>query len=200
VKKVGLPARKLDRKYTYGDYRTWPNDERWELIDGVAWNMSPAPSTSHQGILGELYIQVAPGLKGTRCRVYLSAFDVLLPDSAEQAEDDVANVVQPDLTGICDPSKIAERGCFGPPDWVVEILSPWTMKKDLDHKFALYERKRVPEYWIIDPGHKILHVYRLGDSGKYGDPLILERGAEVPCPLGSGITVHLEPLFAAALT
>ena len=51
--KVGLPARKLDRVYTYADYRTWPDDERWELIDGVAWNMSPTPPSRHQGILGE---------------------------------------------------------------------------------------------------------------------------------------------------
>ena len=50
---MGLPARKMDRRYTYADYRTWPNDERWELIDGVAWNMSPAPNRRHQGLLGE---------------------------------------------------------------------------------------------------------------------------------------------------
>ncbi len=197
---MGLPARKTDRRYTYGDYRTWPEDERWELIDGVAWNMSPAPSASHQALLGELYLQVAPGLKGTPCRVFLAAFDVLLPESADQREDDVPNVVQPDLTGICDASKIAERGCFGAPDWVVEILSPWTMKKDLDAKFSLYERNHVREYWVIDPGHRTLHVYRLEESGKYGDPLILERSAELACPIGNGIVVRLEPVFAAALT
>ena len=149
---MGLPARKLDRRYTYGDYRTWPDDERWELIDGVAWNMSPAPSSGHQGLLGELHIQVAPALKGTGCRVYLAPFDVLLPDSAGQNEDDVASVVQPDLTGICDASRITPRGCFGAPDWVVEIISPWTMKKDLNEKFTLYERNHIREYWLIDPG------------------------------------------------
>ncbi len=61
---MGLPVRKLDRLYTYADYRTWPDDERWELIDGVAWNMSPAPAPRHQEILGALHLQVAPSLSG----------------------------------------------------------------------------------------------------------------------------------------
>lgn len=195
---MGLPARKLDRRYTYGDYRTWPEGERWELIDGVAWNMSPAPSSPHQGILGELYIQVAPGLKGSGCRVFLAPFDVLLPASAGQAEDDVPNVVQPDLTGICDKSKITLRGCFGAPDWVVEILSPWTLKKDLDTKFSLYERHGVQVYWLIDPGNRTLHIYRLDAKGRYGEAQILERDAEVACPIGSGIVVRLAEVFAAA--
>jgi Uma2 family endonuclease len=196
--KVGLPARKLDRRYTYAEYRTWPDDERWELIDGVAWNMSPAPSSRHQGILGELHIQVAPHVKGTGCRVFLAPFDVLLPESGSQGEDDVPNVVQPDLTGICDSSRITERGCCGAPDWVVEILSPWTLKKDLDAKFALYERHGIRDYWVIDPGSRTVHVYRLEAEGRYGDPLILEKDSEIRCPIGSGIVVHLAELFAGA--
>jgi len=198
VKKVGLPARKLDRRYTYADYRTWPDDERWELIDGVAWNMSPAPSSTHQAILGELHIQVAPHVKGTHCRVFLAPFDVLLPETGGQREDDVPNVVQPDLTGICDASRITERGCFGAPDWVVEIISPWTLKKDLDAKFALYERNGIREYWVIDPGSRTVHVYRLEVSGRYGDSVIHEKDAEIPCPVGSGIVVHVAELFAGA--
>jgi Uma2 family endonuclease len=198
VKKTGLPARKLDRRYTYGDYRTWPDDERWELIDGVAWNMSPAPSSRHQGILGELCVQVAPHVKGTQCRVFLAPFDMLLPETTGEREDDVSNVVQPDLTGICDPSRITLRGCFGVPDWVVEILSPWTMKKDLDAKFALYKRNRVREYWVIDPGSRTMHVYRLEPSGTYGDGVIFEKDAQIPCPAGSGIVVRMAEVFAAA--
>jgi Uma2 family endonuclease len=198
VKKMGLPARKLDRRYTYADYCTWPEDERWELIDGVAWNMSPAPSSWHQGILGDLHIQVAPYVKGTRCRVFLAPFDVLLPESGSQSEADVPNVVQPDLTGICDASRITERGCFGAPDWVVEILSPWTLKKDLDAKFALYERNAIREYWVIDPGSRTVHVYRLEASGRYGDSIIFEKDAEIPCPIGSGIVVRIAEMFAGA--
>jgi Uma2 family endonuclease len=198
VKKVGLPVRKLDRRYTYADYRAWPDDERWELIDGVAWNMSPAPSTRHQEILGELYLQVAPSLKGTPCRVFLAPFDVLLPETSIQRENDVPNVVQPDLTVVSETSRITERGCFGAPDWVVEILSPWTLKKDLDAKFALNERSGIREYWVIDPGSRTVHVYRREASGRYGDPLILEGDAQVPCPVSPGTVVRLAELFGAA--
>jgi Uma2 family endonuclease len=194
-----LKTRKLDRSYTYADYRAWPENERWELIDGVAWNMSPAPSSRHQSILVELCVQVAPHVKGTRCRVFVAPFDVLLPETGSQREDDVPNVVQPDLTGICDPSRITERGCFGAPDWVVEILSPWTLKKDLDAKFDLYERSGIREYWVIDPGSSTIHVYRLEASGKYGDSIIFEKNAEIPCPVGSGIVVHAAEVFAAGL-
>lgn len=193
---MGPPARKFDRRYTYADYKTWPDDERWELIDGVAWNMSPAPSSWHQGILGELYIQVAPSIKGTGCRVFFAPFDVLIPETAGQAEDEIPHVVQPDLTGICDLSKIVTKGCVGAPDWVVEILSPWTLKKDLDAKFSLYERSGVREYWIIDPGNHTVHVYRREASGKYGDPLILEAGETLRCPIGPGAAVSLSELFA----
>ncbi len=195
---MGLPVRKLDRRYTYADYRTWPDDERWELIDGVAWNMSPAPSTWHQAILGELHLQVAPFLKGTSCRVFLAPFDVLLPETDTQREDDVSSVVQPDLTGVYDASRITERGCFGAPDWVVEILSPWTLKKDLDAKFALYERHGIREYWVIDHGSRTVHTYRREATGRYGDPSILEGDARVPCPIGFEIEVRLRELFAAA--
>ncbi len=194
---MGLPVRKLDRRYTYADYRTWPDDERWELIDGVAWNMSPAPSPWHQSLLGELYLQVAPSLRGTPCLVFLAPFDVLLPETGNQPEDDVPNVVQPDLTVVCDASRITKRGCFGSPDWVVEILSPWTLKKDLDAKFALYEHHGVREYWVIDPGSRTVHVYRRERSGKYGDPLILGEDAELPCPVGSATVVRLKELFTA---
>ncbi len=193
---MGLPARKTDRRYTYADYRTWPDDERWELIDGVAWNMSPAPAPGHQEMLGALYLQVAPFLKGTPCRVFLAPFDVLLPEQDTQEEDAVPNVVQPDLTVICDSTRMTPRGCFGAPDWVVEILSPWTLKKDLDAKFSLYERHGISEYWVIDPGSRTLHLYRLEPGGRYGDAVILEKDAELPCPVGQGIVVRLSELFS----
>ena len=48
-----IPKRKSDERFTYADYMTWPEDERWELIEGEAWDMSPAPNTEHQ-ILGQI--------------------------------------------------------------------------------------------------------------------------------------------------
>ena len=75
------PLRKADRRYTYGDYKTWPDDERWELIDGVAWNMSPAPSRAHQRISMRFLMQITPCINEKDCEVYHAPFDVLLPDS-----------------------------------------------------------------------------------------------------------------------
>ncbi len=110
--KVGLPARKLDRRYTYGDYRTWPEDERWELIRGVAWSMSPA-------------------------------------------------------------------------------------RKDMGEKTQVYEAGGVREYWIVDPGNRCGHVFRLKD-GHYGDPVIHEEPGVVSSATLEGLAVRLEDLFRAA--
>lgn len=126
---VGLPARKDDRLYTYGDYRTWSEDERWELIDGVAFDMSPAPSTAHQALSTELAYAIRAFLGRSGCRVFAAPFDVLLPAAPDQPEDEVATVVQPDLAVVCDPSRLRGFGCFGAPDWIIEILSPYTSRR-----------------------------------------------------------------------
>ena len=201
---MGLPARKTDRRYTYGDYRSWPEDERWELIDGVAWNMSPAPSVDHQRVLGRLYRQIAgflEGQKDTPCEVFLAAVDVLLPASADQEMDEVDTVVQPDLLVVCDPARILPRGCWGAPDLAIEILSPWTSKKDLADKHGLYARHGVREYLILDPQGRWLHVYRLAPDRSYGDPevYVLEPGRPVPrVPLEvlEGFDLDLARVFA----
>ncbi len=194
---MGEPARKLDRRYTYGDYRKWPEEERWELIDGVAWNMSPAPGRYHQSISMELLRQIANYLEGKNCRVYHAPFDVLLPDTPGQEEDDVPTVVQPDIAVICDKTKLTEKGCTGAPEWLVEILSPYTSRKDMAVKFELYGRHGVQEYWIIDPGNTFVHVYLLDDSGHYPeDPAIYLKEDTVPCTVLEGLTIELDNVFA----
>ena len=97
---MGLPLRKADRIYTYGDYRTWPEDERWELIEGTAWNMSPAPGRFHQKISIEFSAIIRNFLRGKDCEVYAAPFDVLLPALGEEEEDEVTTVVQPDISVI----------------------------------------------------------------------------------------------------
>ena len=169
VKIVGEPARKSDHRYTYGEYRTWPDDERWELIDGVAWNMSPAPAPRHQRVLIEIARRMADYLEGKKCRVYPAPFDVLLADDPREDEDEVATVVQPDISVVCDPSKITERACVGAPDLAVEILSPSTTWKDVEIKRKLYERHGVREYWLVDPGNHVIHLYMLQDNGRYSE-------------------------------
>ncbi len=158
--KMGLPLKKTDRHYTCGDYRTRPDDERWELIEGEAWNISPAPSSSHQGLATGLAARIYMHLRGSACRAFIAPFDVLLPESPGQDDDQVDTVVQPGVSVICDRSKITPRGCRGAPDPAIEILSPYTAAKDMRVKRDLYERHGVPEYWIVDIGNRCVHVHR----------------------------------------
>lgn len=138
------------QRFTYADYRRWPSDERWELIDGEAFNMSPAPSRRHQEVVGEIFRQTANFLQGKPCRAYVAPFDVRLPQ-ADEADDQTRTVVQPDIAVICDFAKLDDQGCRGAPDWVVEVISPLTAAKDHIKKRALYERHGVKEYWLVHP-------------------------------------------------
>ena len=190
------PAIKADQVYTYGDYRTWPDDERWELIEGTAWNMSPAPARAHQEILGGLFQQIKNHVDGSSCKVYAAPFDVLLPTAQETEEDDVTTVVQPDISVICDPNRLTTKGCTGAPDWIVEILSPGTSKKDYSNKMTLYQKHGVREYWIVDPGNRFVHVYLLGGDNRYPDaPEIFLGSVTVPCTVLAGLEIDLSSIF-----
>ena len=191
-----IPLRKADRHYTYGDYKKWPDEERWELIDGVAWDMSPAPNRQHQGISGELFKQIINFLEDKPCEIYAAPFDVLLPELDETEEDNVSNVVQPDISVICDPEKLTDKGCTGAPDWIIEIESPFTAKRDMYHKFRLYERHGVREYWIVDPGNRYIHVYVLDEKGKYPEePEVYLGGDSISCTVLEGLVIELDRLF-----
>jgi Uma2 family endonuclease len=195
MKKMGLPEKKTDRRYTYGDYRTWPDEERWELINGTAWNMSPAPSRKHQKILLRLTLCIGNFLQYGPCEVYPAPFDVLLPDFLDQSEEDITTVVQPDLAVICDEYKLSESGCRGAPDWIIEILSPSTSWKDLKKKRDLYEKHGVREYWIMDPGNKYVHIFRLDEEGIYPEePELFVRENTVPT-IFSKLSIDLKELF-----
>ena len=121
MESMGDPARKFDQHYTYADYKTWPEDERWELIDGVAWNMGPAPARKHQGISTNILRELSNYLKDKNCNIYGAPFDVRLPDGS-QNDDAVDTVVQPDISVFCDEKRLDDRGAVGAPDLVVEIL------------------------------------------------------------------------------
>lgn len=189
--------RKDDEHYTYGDYLLWPEGERWELINGTAWNMSPAPSRAHQAILGELFARFHAFLAGKTCQAFLAPFDVILPGDADAdtPDSEVDTVVQPDLSVFCDPSRLTDAGARGAPDLVVEILSPWTSKKDLNDKFSLYEARGVREYWVVDPAGSV-QVYLRGDNGRYADPdILVTRGRAISRVL-DGFSLEIAELFA----
>ena len=161
-----------DRHYTYGDYRTWPEDVRYELIDGTAWLMTPAPGRRHQEMVGEIYRQTANALVDGPCQAYVAPFDVRLP-KADEADDLIDTVVQPDVLVVCDRDKLDDAGLRGAPDWVVEVLSPSTAAHDQTRKLAAYERAGVAEVWLVHPVDRTLTRYRLTD-GRYGRPEIQE--------------------------
>lgn len=168
---MGLAQRDRER-HTYADYRQWPEDVRYELIDGFAFAMGPAPTRRHQEVTGEIFRQIADALDGSPCRPYIAPFDVRLP-RADESDDRVDTVVQPDISVICDKSKLDERGCRGAPDWIVEVLSPATAGHDQIVKCALYERTGVREFWLVHPMDRVVSIYLL-DNGTYGKPVVQE--------------------------
>jgi Uma2 family endonuclease len=192
---MGPLAQKLEERFTYGDYLTWDDDERWELIDGVPFNMSPAPKPRHQLILGGLYRQFANWLLGKPCRVFLAPFDVRLPDAGE-SDDLVETVVQPDLSVICDKKKLDDAGCRGAPDLIVEILSPSTASKDLKIKFERYERAGAREYWVVDPEGKTVQIFTLGADGRYGRPRVNADGDLARVGIFPDLEIDLAVVFA----
>ena len=159
--------------YTIEDWKTW--EGRWELINGVAYDMTPAPSTTHQELVGSIYYQVRGILEeakkksgGGDCRVFVSPIDVFLGSDA----------VQPDLLVVCNPEKISEQGIEGAPDLVVEILSPSTAGKDVTRKRWSYEAAGVPEYLIVDPEERVAVLLHL-DGGRYEEAARVEWGTVV---------------------
>jgi len=182
-----------ERHYRYADYLGWPDDVRYELIDGVAWLMAPAPTRRHQELVGELFRQVANALEGRQCRAYVAPFDVRLPHG-DEADADIDTVVQPDVLVVCDPAKLDDRGLRGAPDWVIEVLSPATAGHDQTRKLAAYERAGVPEVWLVHPSDRVLTVYRR-DGDRYGRPLIQEFEGITPSLL-DGVAIDWQRVLA----
>jgi len=154
-----------DKKWTYADYLQFDLDYMVELIQGRVYKMTPAPSSWHQEISMELSLILGNFFSDNPCKVFHAPFDVILPINNENKQTSTT-VVQPDLCVICDLVKIEKTGCFGPPDLLVEILSPSTSKKDLNQKYEIYEITGVKEYWIVYPMERIVTVYVL-QEGKY---------------------------------
>lgn len=158
-------------KYTYADYLNWPDDVRYELIEGTPF-LQPSPSVIHQEISVNLLVEFKNYLQGKPCKVFHAPFDVRL-FADKETDADVFTVVQPDLLIVCDPDKLDERGCKGSPDLVVEIISPSSAKIDRWMKYHLYEKAGVEEYWIVDPLGQTIEVFLLAEgnyvrSGVFG--------------------------------
>ena len=200
VDKIEEPAAASgNRLFSYADYLTWPEEEMKEIINGIVYDFS-APLRKHVAVtvafLGKAwnYIDRRKG----KCKIYTAPFDVRLPKNGETADDEIYNVVQPDICVVCDKSKLDEKGCIGAPDLVVEVNSPSTGKRDLDQKFYLYESSGVREYWIVYPNDDAVTVFLLQPSGKFDDGTtyeVIKGQTKVPVQTLEGLIIDLEELF-----
>ncbi len=191
----------VTKRYTFADYLTWFDDKCRELINGFIYEMSPAPTSSHQRLSGKLYNTVSNFITGKKgkCEVFYSPFDVRLPNtSTEVANNQIFTVVQPDICVICDPSKIDERGCLGAPDLIVEIISPATAHRDLHEKLHLYELSGVREYWIVFPKDQIVTVHELKATGKYDEGTTYSYQNKVKMRIFDDLEIDLKVIFDAS--
>lgn len=150
----------MEKSYTIDDIYALPDGKRAELIDGKLYNME-LPGTKHQLLLSTLCAEIYNHIKSKKGKeeVYIAPFAVFL----ENAEGNI-NYVEPDISVICDPDKLNDKGCQGAPDWIIEIVSPSSRKMDYVKKTNLYMNTGVREYWIVDPMREIVMVYKASED------------------------------------
>lgn len=139
--------------YTIDDIYALPDGKRAELIDGNIYYMAP-PSRIHQKISWKLHQAIANHIDSNdgKCEVYAAPFAVFL-------NKDDTNYVEPDISVICDLTKMDDKGCHGAPDWVIEIVSPTSRTRDYYNKLLKYNNSGIREYWIVDPETMVTTVY-----------------------------------------
>ena len=151
------------KAYTIEDIFSLPEGTRAELIDGQIYYMAP-PSRKHQQIAGKLFAAISHYIdsNGGSCEPYIAPFAVFLNKNDK-------NYVEPDISVICDPDKLNDRGCNGAPDWIIEIVSPGSRQMDYFTKLFKYRNSDVREYWIVDPAKNLILVYNFdtSDSEQY---------------------------------
>jgi Uma2 family endonuclease len=181
-----MPIPKEKERYTYKDYCKWPDEERWELIDGVAYDMTPAPNFRHQDIAGNLFNILKNALKEKECVVGIAPTDIVLSEH---------DVVQPDVFVICDKDKITDKNIQGAPEFVAEILSPSTSQKDRWIKKELYEKYGVLEYLIIDPDGEYIERYLLGDNGEFDPGQAFDAEGVIQLKSLSGLEISVQDVL-----
>lgn len=158
---MGLAIEK-ERRYTYSDYLNWDDGERWEIIDGQPYNMTPTPKVKHQDLASNFHIRLKTDERN-RCYTGIAPTDVVL---------DQHNVVKPDVFVVCNRDKVGENNIDGAPDLIIEVLSRGTEVKDKREKKGIYERFGVKEYLLVYPEQEYVERYWL-DGNRYGPPDIV---------------------------
>ena len=186
--KVATPGVKL----TYDDFLLFPDDgKRHELIDGEHY-VTPSPNLGHQRILGNIYYLIRAWLEQRPIgRVFFAPLDVVL-SRHDVVEPDLFYLSHERASQVTTPENLR-----GAPELVVEIASRSTRKRDETIKRRLFEEKGVTEYWIVDPAHEAVRVYRRVEGG-FAPPveLLRQRGDVVTTPLLPGLELPLARIFA----
>lgn len=172
--------------YTAEDYWNLPEDQRAELINGKLYAMAP-PSYIHQKLVSAFTVAFTNYIhsKGGSCDVIPAPFAVNL-----NANDET--YVEPDLSIICDKSKLSDRGCKGAPDFVIEIVSPSSRKMDYSTKNTLYSDAGVREYWIVDPLKERTTIYRYEEDAA---PTIIPFDQTIPVGIYSDLHITISDLL-----
>jgi len=187
----------LTKRYSYSDYYTWWDDVRRELIDGYISEI-PNPNRIHQQVSGALAVTILNYLKSKKIKnskVFYAPFDVRLPENTNELSDNqIYNVVQPDISVICDPTKLDERGSIGVPDFIIEIVLMGNAKHDLKLKFELYQKFGVREYWTVIPHEKLVYVFLL-ENNKYKQKGIYSDEDQVKVNIFEDLVIDLKDVF-----
>jgi Uma2 family endonuclease len=196
------PTIDYNRTYTYADYLKMVFDERFEIIKGKLFKMSPAPTRKHQGVSVFLSVKLYQFINDNKqgkniCQVYTAPFDVRLAVRNAKNED-ITTVVQPDICVVCNPDKLDDAGCIGAPDLIVEILSENNNRKELANKFEVYEENGVLEYWIIHPEEKTITIYVL-TNGKFIAGRMLTEGDIATSNVLPGFELDISKMFEAVV-
>jgi Uma2 family endonuclease len=185
----------LTKQYSYADYLTWRFAERVELFNGFIYQLESGPSRMHQRISQILSNEIFNFLKGNSCEVYSAPFDVRLINKRKSTlNKDVVNVVQPDICVICDQTKLDDKGCFGAPEMIIEIVSKGNSKRDVQQKFELYQENGVLEYWIVQPGDETVSVFDLVNN-KYILRKIYSNEDVIDVATLPGLQLNMQEVF-----
>ena len=176
----------MTSKFTYQDYLRWNDGERWELIDGEAWDMTPAPSFKHQRLVGAFYRIIANALVGKKCLAGIAPTDIVLSDQ---------DVVQPDVFVVCDQQKISDQNIKGAPEIIIEVLSPSTSLKDRREKKHLYEKFKVQEYILVDPIGQVVERFLLQGDGYWDKGEIFGPNQTITFNILPDLSVNLAEVF-----
>lgn len=172
------------------------SESRLEYIDGIVY-MTPSPSTRHQRISSRLHAKLFNFLEGKECEVFPAPFDIELrtADDDQRDQTDKTKVVIPDLSVICDKTKLGENKYVGSPEIIIEIISPSNQAHDLVKKLNLYMQHGVKEYWIVNPLLNTVQIYGLNEEGQYHQVEVFKETGIAHSEILKGFSINLEEMF-----